>query len=82
MDLIASYQPRLSNNRDERLREMQFWTLKVNPDKSALAVCIADSGEPPAVEQQIPFTDFPLPEIRLWLVRMDNAMVVMLPSEY
>jgi hypothetical protein len=32
--------------------------------------------------QEIPFTDFPLDEIKLYLVKQENKFVVMLPSEY
>lgn len=57
--------------------EFQVWTLKVNPDSSALLTC--DDGNGHVVyDQSIPFTDFPLPEVKLYFV--DN--VIMLPSEY
>ncbi|BCU14760.1 DUF6876 family protein [Microcystis aeruginosa] len=36
-----------------------------------------------ACEQKIPFTDFPIQEIRLYLVNMGSGGgVLMLPSEY
>lgn len=82
MDLIASYQPMLNRHADYRLHQMQFWTLKVNPNKSAVATCIADSGEPPAVEQHIPLTDFPIEEIKIWVIQQEAEMVIILPSEY
>jgi hypothetical protein len=53
LDAIGSYQPELAKHHDQRLREMQFWRLTVNADKSAVLTCAADSGEPPVVTQQI-----------------------------
>ena len=42
-----------------------------------------DSDQEVACEQKIPFTDFPIQEIRLYLVNMGNGGgVLMLPSEY
>jgi len=32
--------------------------------------------------QEIEFTDFPLPQIKLYVARQDDQWVVMLPSEY
>jgi hypothetical protein len=57
--------------------EFQTWTLKVNPDFTALLTC--DNGNGHVVyEQAIPFTDFPLPDIKLFFCNN----VIMLPSEY
>ena len=77
IDAIASWQgdPRVS--RDPMLRQIQFWKLTVNDDQSALLVCERDEGDV-AVSQEIPFTDFPLSEVKLYL---QNG-VVLLPSEY
>lgn len=80
-DAIASHQPTLRRHKDTRLYELQFWTLKVAADHSATLICQADSGEPPAVQQNIEFTDFPLAEQRIW-VAVDKSVVLMLPSEY
>jgi hypothetical protein len=60
-----------------RRKPFQSWTLKVAPDCSARLVCEDGSGKL-IVTQPIPFTDFPLPEITLWLI--DN--VIFLPNEY
>ena len=84
MDAIASWQPELRKHADQRLRDMQFWTLTVHEDKSAELVCLADNGEPPAAQQHIEYTDFDLPTIDLWVgpVEEDRKRVIMLPSEY
>lgn len=73
IDAIASYQPQLKS---QRLREFQVWTLTVK-DRSAILTCREDSDCEPVVTQEIEFTDFPLPEIKLWV---ENG-VLLLPSE-
>lgn len=73
IDLVASW--RL----DPRIRGEEFvvWRLSVNEDRTATA--IADDGNNnELVRQEIEFTDFPLPEITLYLT--DHTLL--LPSEY
>ena len=87
LEAIASYQPELQRHPDERLRDMQFWKLVVNADKSAVLSCVPDTGEKPVVEQHIEFTDFDLPEIDLWAAPTDDGkggllLVLHLPSEH
>jgi hypothetical protein len=76
IDVIASYQ---------RKEPFQVWQLHVNKaavrengDPMAVVTMIEDTGQPEIVRQEIPYTDFPLPEIKLYLI--DN--VLLLPSEY
>lgn len=79
MDAIASYQPGLKH------LDMQFWKLRVCvEDRTALLTCVADTGLPPVVRQEIEYTDFDLPEIDLWVAPMGEGkhLVIMLPSEY
>ena len=82
MDAIASYQPEVQKHR--RLKFAQFWTLTVNPDKSAKLECVEDSGIPPVVTQTIEYTDFELPELQLYCMSMGDDVhhTIMLPSEY
>lgn len=68
VDAIASYQKKES---------FQLWTLTVTDHRAVLEMR-EDSDAPIIVQQNIEFTDFPLPEIKLYLV--DG--VLMLPSEY
>jgi len=82
LDAIGSYQPELAKHPDERLRDMQAWRLTVNPDKSAVLTCVADSGEPPVVTQAIEWTDFPLPEIHIWIGGEGDKKIALMPSEY
>ena len=57
--------------------EFQIWTLTVNPDKTAELTC--DDGNNNIVHrQELEFTDFPLPEIKLYYCNN----VIHLPSEY
>lgn len=60
-----------------KAEEFQVWTLKVNPDSTALLTC--DDGNKNIVyKQSIPFTDFPLTEVKLYFCND----VIMLTSEY
>ena len=85
IDAIASHQPEAL--KDKMLLEMQFWTLTVK-DGSAVLMCERDTGDI-AITQDIPYTDFPLPVMRVWLepgyTSIGNGpqkvMVAMLPSE-
>lgn len=61
-----------------RKEPFQLWELKVNDDRSASLIMKEDTNEPNLVEQHIPFTDFPLDEISLYLI--DG--ILLLPSEY
>ncbi|HTV34017.1 MAG TPA: hypothetical protein VME69_13110 [Methylocella sp.] len=74
LDAIAIAQHR---ERDVAFEEFQVWRLKVNADRSASLTC--DDGNGNIVyTQNIPFTDFPLDEIKLYFT--DNT--ILLPSEY
>ncbi len=80
IDAIASYQPRLM--KDPMLKDFQYWVLQVNPDnrpddRSAWLSCYRNTDDV-ALTQKIPFTDFPLSTVKLYLA--DG--VLMLPSEY
>lgn len=85
MDAICSHQPQC--RRDPMLNQIQFWTLSVK-DNSAVLICERDEGDI-AIRQNIEYTDFPLPSIRIWLEAgaaiIDgterSVMVAMLPSE-
>ncbi len=74
IDLIASWQVRSKVKKCP----FQIWELKVNEDRTAVATMREDSDQPEVVRQEIPYTDFPLEKIKLYLV--DG--VLMLPSEY
>ena len=66
VDAIASYQGTRALKTD-MLKDFQIWILKVDREaKKGVLTCIADDGWPPAITQEIEYTDFPLDEITLW----------------
>ena len=75
IDAIASHQTRklISN---PYLKELQIWRLVVQ-EKSGVLICEWDTDKE-VLKQNIPYTDFPLPTIKLYLAQK----VLMLPSEY
>lgn len=87
VDAIASYQHQLVKK--ETLKEFQVWLLSVGNDhefikpannNQAILTCWEDTpkaGDEPVIRQDIPFTDFPLPEIKLYV----QELILMLPSE-
>jgi hypothetical protein len=74
LDAIASYQTKTKVSR----KPFQLWTLTVNEKKEALLTCVRDTGAKPLATQRIEYTDFPLPEIQLYLC--DGTL--MLKNEY
>jgi len=53
----------------------------VNEDKSALV--IADDGNENIIyTQAVPFTDFSLPEFKLYASREGDQLIILLPGEY
>jgi hypothetical protein len=75
LDAIASHQPNLLR-KNPMLQSFQIWKLTV-ADRKGILWCGSDSDKLQLV-QKIPFTDFPLPEVKLYLV----DKVLILPSEY
>jgi len=73
IDLVASWQRHAAVARED----VQIWKLVVRPDHTATATATSDA-EAPLASQDIQHTDFPLPEIILWLI--DGTLI--LPSEY
>ena len=78
IDAVASYQPdkRITSRPD--LVDFQLWELAVAEDKHATLTMRGDSGQPAVITQEIPFTDFPLEQIKFYVC---NG-TLMLPSEY
>lgn len=81
IDAIASHQREAL--KDSSLRQYQFWTLEVAEDKSAVLKCERDTDDV-AIRQEIPFTDFPMRNVRVWVQPMGDGRhwVAMLPSEW
>ena len=81
IDAIVSYQLSVKI----RQEPFQVWTLKVENNQGVLT-CGDGNDTPPLISQKIPYTDFPLEEITLYLEdgSLDGehfAKVLMLPSE-
>jgi len=78
VDAIASHQA----SRRVAAEEFQVWNLKNN--RSGGALLSADDGNGNKIaSQRIPYTDFPLPAIKLYCVRnREQLPIVMLPNEY
>lgn len=74
LDMIAAWQKR--TRKDSRLRGFQLWILEVQPDHRAILNCYADPNDLRFLVR-IPFTDFPLPSLKLYL---ENG-VLCLPKE-
>lgn len=73
---------RLAVQQDQRIGEMHFWKLAVEPNRSAMLTATADSGEPAFLRQAIEFTDFPLPNIDIWAAFDGAHWTLYLPSEH
>jgi hypothetical protein len=84
LDAIASHHARCM--KDPQLKQIQFWTLTVHPKDTkrkhmATLTCARDEGDN-AFKQEILYTDFPMPEIKLWVQPNAGNFVIFLPSEY
>jgi hypothetical protein len=79
IDAIASYQSKAFKAFDY----MQFWTLTVaTKDNSATLIC-DDGNESVRVTQEIPYTEFPLPSIKIYAsVEDDTTVRLYLPTEH
>lgn len=63
-------------NRKVQAEEFQVWILEAKNSHGKLR-CEDGNGDI-VYRKSIPFTDFPLPEVRVWM----SGGVMMLPSEY
>lgn len=78
IDAICSHQKRTLLNKYPSLKEFQIWRLQVELEKnSGLLICEEDTDQP-VLSQEIPYTDFPLEEIKFFLI----DKIVLLPGEY
>ncbi len=80
---LGSDEFRQAVRKDERVRLMSFWKLAVHEDRSAELTARADSGEPAFITQTIPWTDFPLDDLDIWVAANEFAgYTLLLPGEY
>ena len=79
LDAVCSYQRDSKILNNKMLQEYQLWELVVDLEKkTALLTCKKDSNCLPTISQKIPYTDFPLPRIKLYV----EGGCVLLPSEH
>lgn len=74
MDAIASH---LSSYRDEG-----FVVAKFQAIVGGWELGITDGNDNVLAQQDIEFTDFPLDEVTLYVIKQDDLWIVLLPSEY
>jgi hypothetical protein len=59
------------------------WRLVVDASTRTGVITMTDGNSDEAiVTQALDYTDFPLPEIMVWLVREGARWIMLLPSEY
>ena len=75
LDTIASHQNANLLSLPQ-LREFQIWHLIVQ-EKSGILICEWDTDQE-VLRQEVPYTNFPLPRVKLYLVEK----VLLLPNEY
>lgn len=76
IDAICSHQKKTLLNKCPNLKEFQIWRLEVK-DNSGLLICEEDTDQP-VLSQKIPYTDFPLEEIKFFLI----DKIILLPGEH
>jgi hypothetical protein len=87
VDAIASHQINPALKAVPGMQDFQLWKLQVHkhptPDMPEMATLYGyeDSDKPPVITQKIEFTDFPLEEIKLFVERGEE-LVLLLPSEH
>jgi hypothetical protein len=67
---------------DIRVLYLHTWRLSVDADRSARLQAFIDIDDPAFIEQDIEFTDFPLPELFLWATYDGTHWSLNLPSEH
>ncbi len=78
-DAIASY----IHDARARQDEFQVWRLAVDATTRGGMLTMTDGNSTtPIIAQELDYTDFPLPEITVWLVREGAHWIMLLPGEY
>lgn len=77
LDIVWSVLPKIAD-------EFAVLELTIEGGTCRAVVVIHDGREPETTyhRQDIPYTDFPLPKIKLYIQQNERERVVMLPSEY
>jgi len=77
LDEIALAQSRA----EVKAEEFQCWTLTVSEDGSAVLRC-TDGNDRQVIDKRIPWTDFPLSSVTLWVEQDEAHRVILLPNEH
>lgn len=80
METIASYQSHPKIKKCPMCQGIQFWELKVSEHQGILR-CYRDTNDL-VLSQKIPYTNFPLEQIKLYCQKGGDYWVIMLPTEY
>ena len=81
IDAIASHQPAAKKHRG--LARGQFWSFVRKGDHSGVLACgNGNHKAKPVISQEIEMTDFPLDQVRIWVMPGHEGNVMLLPSEY
>ena len=83
VEAIASHHHKIA--KDQEMIRFQPWKLKVKDNKATLT-CLKDNYETDKqdifIKQNIPYTDFPLDEVDIWVEQSGNLFVMLLPMEH
>lgn len=86
IDLIASHlispEYKRAVQQDGRIIDLHFWNLAMSDDSTAVLTVQVDRGEDAFFRQSIPFSDFPLETIDLWVAFDGQFFTLYLPSEH
>lgn len=86
IDAIASHlnspEFRQAAEQDPRIVDLHFWRLAVADDSSARLSARADTDVPTFIQQAIRLTDFPLPQLDVWVGFDGQYFTLYLPSEH
>jgi hypothetical protein len=78
IDAVFSYQGEAAF----RTEPFQVWELAVSDSRGRLICWDGNNKSVLLADQDIPFTDFPLPEIKLYLIQDGTYKTLLLTSEY
>jgi hypothetical protein len=80
LDVIVSHQI----SKKVRSEEFQVWKLRKDREGNGCMITAEDGNDHVIAKQHVEYTDFPLPEIDLWMAvgGPNGGPVIMLPSEY
>ena len=83
VEAIASHHHKICS--DPEMIRFQPWKLTVK-DSKAVLTCLKDNYETDSqdvfIKQKIPYTDFPLESVDIWVEQSGDLFVILLPMEH